>query len=118
MKTGECKFGENCKFHHPIDRSAPSLLKQAQQQAVKLTLAGLPRREVGNVHVLRIKCSISSYFTQTFLVSSIFARNFALRQVDCTSRYLSALASASGAKEFWHIRKYKYARNGIGMRYN
>ncbi|KAM4080250.1 hypothetical protein ACJW30_11G000600 [Castanea mollissima] len=45
MKTGECKFGENCKFHHPIDRSAPSLLKQAQQQAVKLTLAGLPRRE-------------------------------------------------------------------------
>ena len=63
MMTGECKSGENCKFHHPIDRSAPSLLKQAQQQAVKLTLAGLPRREVGNVHVLRIKCSISTYFT-------------------------------------------------------
>lgn len=45
MKMGECKFGENCKFHHPIDRSAPSLAKQAQQQTVKLTLAGLPRRE-------------------------------------------------------------------------
>ncbi|KAB1212900.1 Zinc finger CCCH domain-containing protein 37 [Morella rubra] len=45
MKTGECKFGENCKFHHPIDRSAPSLSKAAQQQTVKLTLAGLPRRE-------------------------------------------------------------------------
>ncbi|XP_010260865.1 PREDICTED: zinc finger CCCH domain-containing protein 37 isoform X2 [Nelumbo nucifera] len=44
MKTGECKFGERCKFHHPIDRSAP-MTKQAQQQNVKLTLAGLPRRE-------------------------------------------------------------------------
>ncbi|KAG6627207.1 hypothetical protein I3843_15G089100 [Carya illinoinensis] len=40
MKTGECKFGENCKFHHPIDRSGPP-----QQLTVKLTLAGLPRRE-------------------------------------------------------------------------
>ncbi|OIW08106.1 hypothetical protein TanjilG_06649 [Lupinus angustifolius] len=39
MKTGICKFGERCKFHHPIDRSAPS------QQTVKLTPAGLPRRE-------------------------------------------------------------------------
>lgn len=45
MKTGECKFGERCKFHHPIDRSAPSLSNSASQQAVKLTLAGLPRRE-------------------------------------------------------------------------
>lgn len=46
MKTGECKFGERCKFHHPIDRSAHTLLaKEAQQQNVKLTLAGLPRRE-------------------------------------------------------------------------
>lgn len=43
MKTGDCKFGERCKFHHPIDRSAP---KQAAQHNVKLTLAGLPRREV------------------------------------------------------------------------
>ncbi|KAK7317441.1 hypothetical protein RJT34_01681 [Clitoria ternatea] len=42
MKTGECKFGERCKYHHPIDRSAPSLSKQA---SVKLTPAGLPRRE-------------------------------------------------------------------------
>nr|TKR74498.1 enhancer of AG-4 1 family protein [Populus alba] len=48
MKTGECKFGERCKFHHPIDRSAPTE-KQIQQQTVKLTLAGLPRRE-GAVH--------------------------------------------------------------------
>ncbi|PON51238.1 Zinc finger, CCCH-type [Parasponia andersonii] len=47
MKTGECKFGERCKFNHPIDRSAPTLATiQAQQQSVKLTLAGLPRREV------------------------------------------------------------------------
>ncbi|XP_057948711.1 zinc finger CCCH domain-containing protein 37 isoform X2 [Malania oleifera] len=47
MKTGECKFGERCKFHHPIDRSAPtpSMMKIAEQENVTLTLAGLPRRE-------------------------------------------------------------------------
>ncbi|XP_038691478.1 LOW QUALITY PROTEIN: zinc finger CCCH domain-containing protein 37-like [Tripterygium wilfordii] len=39
MKTGECKFGERCRFHHPINRSAPA-------SSMKLTLAGLPRREV------------------------------------------------------------------------
>ncbi|XP_031283371.1 uncharacterized protein LOC116142056 [Pistacia vera] len=51
MKTGECKYGERCKFHHPIDRSAPTLsaAKQASQENIKLTLAGLPRRE-GAVH--------------------------------------------------------------------
>lgn len=45
MKTGKCTFGDKCKFHHPIDRTAPSLSMQAQS-AVKLTPAGLPRREV------------------------------------------------------------------------
>lgn len=45
MKTGECKFGETCKYHHPIDRSAPTA-KQTESLTVKLTLAGLPRREV------------------------------------------------------------------------
>ncbi|KAJ6357420.1 hypothetical protein OIU78_005306 [Salix suchowensis] len=35
-------------YDHPIDRSAPTE-KQIQQQTVKLTLAGLPRRE-GAVH--------------------------------------------------------------------
>ncbi|KAJ6822477.1 zinc finger CCCH domain-containing protein 8 [Iris pallida] len=46
MKTGHCKFGETCKFHHPVDRMAPaaSVPKQAEPN-VKLTLAGLPRRE-------------------------------------------------------------------------
>ncbi|KAJ6841010.1 zinc finger CCCH domain-containing protein 8 [Iris pallida] len=46
MKTGHCKFGETCKFHHPVDRTAPaaSVAKQDQPN-VKLTLAGLPRRE-------------------------------------------------------------------------
>lgn len=50
MKTGECKFGELCKFHHPIDRSAVALSTPkavpVQEANVKLTLAGLPRREV------------------------------------------------------------------------
>lgn len=38
-------FGETCKYHHPIDRSAHAQ-SEAQQQNVNLTLAGLPRREV------------------------------------------------------------------------
>jgi len=46
MKTGQCKFGERCKFHHPIDRSAPNASVAQVQPNVKLTLAGLPRREV------------------------------------------------------------------------
>ncbi|ONK69920.1 uncharacterized protein A4U43_C05F28230 [Asparagus officinalis] len=45
MKTGQCKFGERCKFHHPIDRSAPNASVAQVQPNVKLTLAGLPRRE-------------------------------------------------------------------------
>ncbi|WOK98579.1 zinc finger CCCH domain-containing protein 37 isoform X2 [Canna indica] len=46
MKTGLCKFGERCKFHHPTDRSTSTLdVKQASQQTVNLALAGLPRRE-------------------------------------------------------------------------
>ncbi|KAJ6832658.1 zinc finger CCCH domain-containing protein 8 [Iris pallida] len=46
MKNGQCKFGANCKFHHPTDRFAPtgSVATQAQPN-IKLTLAGLPRRE-------------------------------------------------------------------------
>lgn len=42
MKSGDCMFGESCKYHHPIDRSAQSA---KESQSVKLTLAGLPRRE-------------------------------------------------------------------------
>lgn len=50
MKTGECKYGERCKFHHPLDRSVSSVsVKDVHQPNVKLTLAGLPRRE-GAVH--------------------------------------------------------------------
>ncbi|XP_042030712.1 zinc finger CCCH domain-containing protein 37-like isoform X2 [Salvia splendens] len=46
MKKGICKYGNNCKFHHPIDRSAPTASATGSpQQNVKLTLAGLPRRE-------------------------------------------------------------------------
>ncbi|CAH9083828.1 unnamed protein product [Cuscuta europaea] len=50
MKTGECKFGERCRFHHPVDRSSPvACTMDVQQQNVKLSLAGLPRRE-GAIH--------------------------------------------------------------------
>jgi hypothetical protein len=86
MKMGECKFGENCKFHHPIDRSAPSLSNQALQQTVKLTLAGLPRREVGNVYLIQLPFSISTYLVGTIKVSSISIRNNSLRQVDFINR--------------------------------
>ncbi|KAI3414937.1 uncharacterized protein J3R85_015743 [Psidium guajava] len=47
MKTGACKFGERCKYHHPIDRSASTqVMANQNQQTVELTLAGLPRRKV------------------------------------------------------------------------
>lgn len=47
MKTGHCKFGDRCKYDHPLDRSGSiSAVNQAGQLNVKLTLAGLPRREV------------------------------------------------------------------------
>ncbi|XP_022147903.1 zinc finger CCCH domain-containing protein 37 isoform X3 [Momordica charantia] len=58
MKTGDCKFGERCKFHHPIDRSAP---KQAAQQNVKLTLAGLPRREDAIICPYYLKTATCKY---------------------------------------------------------
>lgn len=49
MKKGECKYGERCRFHHPIDRSAATTTKKASEEPVKLTPAGLPRRE-GSIH--------------------------------------------------------------------
>ncbi|XP_058095367.1 zinc finger CCCH domain-containing protein 8-like [Magnolia sinica] len=62
MKTGECKFGERCKFHHPIDRSAPtpSMMKQVQEN-VKLTLAGLPRREGAVICAFYMKTGTCKY---------------------------------------------------------
>lgn len=45
MKTGECKFGERCKFHHPADRLSAMTKQAPQQPNVKLSLAGYPRRE-------------------------------------------------------------------------
>ncbi|CAO2208684.1 unnamed protein product [Urochloa humidicola] len=46
MKTGFCKYSQKCKFHHPTNRSAPGAYENEDpQQAVTLTLAGLPRRE-------------------------------------------------------------------------
>ena len=39
-------FGERCRFHHPVDRTAHALSAEVLLNNVKLTLAGLPRREV------------------------------------------------------------------------
>ncbi|ONI11759.1 hypothetical protein PRUPE_4G124000 [Prunus persica] len=63
MKTGECRFGEQCKYHHPIDRSAVTLstTKPVQQQNVKLTLAGLPRREGVAICVYYLKTGTCKY---------------------------------------------------------
>lgn len=64
MKTGECKFGERCRFHHPFDRTASTpLTVQAQQQSVKLSLAGLPRREV---------CCCLCIFFQVWLLECLY----------------------------------------------
>ncbi|KAL0561303.1 hypothetical protein IC582_001725 [Cucumis melo] len=60
MKTGDCKFGERCKFHHPIDRSAP---KQGALHNVKLTLAGLPRREEAIICPYYLKTGTCKYGT-------------------------------------------------------
>eukprot|EP00897_Mesotaenium_endlicherianum_P009560 jgi/Mesen1/8632/ME000050S08043 len=38
LKTGTCKFGMGCRFHHPLQRTG-------SLPAVELTHAGLPRRE-------------------------------------------------------------------------
>lgn len=49
MRTGICKFGDTCRFHHPINRSTSTMTVQEPYQQnvqnVKLSLAGLPRRE-------------------------------------------------------------------------
>lgn len=46
IKTGECSFGATCRFHHPPDRIPSGIPKPGAAPAVKLSLAGLPRREV------------------------------------------------------------------------
>nr|GEY26186.1 hypothetical protein [Tanacetum cinerariifolium] len=48
MKNGVCKYGSACKFHHPKDISVATGgagNANGQQNTIKLTLAGLPRRE-------------------------------------------------------------------------
>lgn len=52
IKTGECKFGPSCKYHHPLHRPDPS---------VKLTLAGLPRREGETICPFYLKTGICKY---------------------------------------------------------
>ncbi|XP_026414098.1 zinc finger CCCH domain-containing protein 37-like isoform X1 [Papaver somniferum] len=59
MKTGDCKFGERCKYHHPIDRTAAT--QPMPKQDVKLTLAGLPRREGAVVCPFYMKTGACKY---------------------------------------------------------
>ena len=63
MKTGVCKYGAQCRFHHPIDRAAVllSTTKPSQQENVKLTLAGLPRREGAVICVYYLKTGTCKY---------------------------------------------------------
>ncbi|KAL6614919.1 hypothetical protein ACP70R_037189 [Stipagrostis hirtigluma subsp. patula] len=56
MKTGQCKYKDKCKFHHPIDRSAPGSNGNLDSlQPVELTLAGLPRRQEAKVCAFYMK---------------------------------------------------------------
>ncbi|KAL5732031.1 Zinc finger CCCH domain-containing protein [Ranunculus cassubicifolius] len=68
MKTGVCKFGERCKFHHPFNRSAPApnqpTAVQQQQPSVVLTLAGLPRREGAIICPFYMKTGTCKYGVQ------------------------------------------------------
>ncbi|KAF3334973.1 zinc finger CCCH domain-containing protein 37 isoform X1 [Carex littledalei] len=59
MKTGQCKFGDKCKFHHPLDRSAVG--SDGKKQTVKLTLAGLPRREGAAVCAFYMKTATCKF---------------------------------------------------------
>ncbi|XP_020571424.1 zinc finger CCCH domain-containing protein 37-like isoform X1 [Phalaenopsis equestris] len=62
MRTGHCKFGERCRFHHPVDRSIPNATSAKQpQESVKLTLAGLPRREGSVACPFYMKTGICKY---------------------------------------------------------
>jgi hypothetical protein len=48
MKTGDCKFGITCRYHHPKDRAIPS-------PTCILSPMGLPLRPVRNL------CNLSSF---------------------------------------------------------
>ena len=53
MKTGDCKFGAVCKFHHPRERIIPT-------PNCALSSLGLPLRPVRffvKLHVLRCLCN-------------------------------------------------------------
>ncbi|CAM0881714.1 unnamed protein product [Alopecurus aequalis] len=66
MKTGFCKFLEKCKFHHPVDPSAPDAIANAEpsQQAVTLTLAGLPRRKDAEICAFYMKTGTCKFGAQ------------------------------------------------------
>ncbi|CAL4948721.1 unnamed protein product [Urochloa decumbens] len=62
MKTGFCKYSQKCKFHHPINRSAPGAYENEDpQQPVTLTLAGLPRREDAAACAFYMRSGTCSY---------------------------------------------------------
>ncbi|XP_025815026.1 zinc finger CCCH domain-containing protein 8-like isoform X5 [Panicum hallii] len=62
MKTGSCKYSQKCKFHHPINRSAPGANENGDpQQPVTLTLAGLPRREDAEICAFYMRSGTCRY---------------------------------------------------------
>lgn len=51
LKTGTCKFGKNCKYHHSRDRQDSQLLQ--------FNILGLPIRKVFNISIfLSFKCLV------------------------------------------------------------
>ena len=44
MRTGDCKFGASCRFHHPLEAAPP--------KGVNLSNIGLPLRPVSLTHCL------------------------------------------------------------------
>lgn len=78
MKTGECKFGSSCRYHHPRDTGAPKVI---------FSPAGLPLRPVMITFLLIFtlllkfvmnnifnKCSMISFFCYIFRVTSHYNR--------------------------------------------
>ena len=91
MKTGDCKFGTVCKFHHPRDRQPPS-------PDCLLSPIGLPLRPVS--------CSTKCMFNWIWLVLIVL---FGYRENRCVCSIV-AMESASLVQAVNLITQWKYSR--------